>query len=209
MASEAARNEEVAGQYGLEPGVAPGSNRLPPAPEPPPPWVKAIMRFSKSIVRTIQTERRTMKKPQPMLKAAGAYVPSMRPTYRNVPDTVCLLVDTSGSMWNLLPQVMPAVMWLTAQGLKVRLIAGDTRVTMDEEIGKGSKIPDIVGGGGTEITPLFDRSDDYDPRAIICFTDGYVPGWPKDKGVPTLWITDYPTVPYGEKAGVNDHTKRS
>ena len=204
MAAEAAKNEETANQYGLEPGVQPGQNRLPPAPEPPPPWVKAIMKFSRSIVRTVQTERRTMKKPQPMLQAAGAYVPSVRPTYRTVPDTVCLLVDTSGSMWSMLPQVMPAVMWLVSQGLNVRLIAGDTHVTMDVELGKGSKIPDVVGGGGTEITPLFDRADDYKPRAIICFTDGYVPKWPKDNGVPTLWITDYHTIPYGTKAGVND-----
>jgi predicted metal-dependent peptidase len=115
-----------------------------------------------------------------------------------VPDTVCLLVDTSGSMIGLLEQVAPAVIYLNRAGITVRLIAGDTRVTLDEEV-KGGKFPTLKGGGGTEITPLFTKAMEYDPRALVCFTDGYVQRWPDKMNLPMLWVSDYDGVPWGEQ----------
>jgi len=105
-------------------------------------------------------------------------------------------------MIGLLDQVAPAVVYLNKAGLTVRLIAGDTRVTLNEEV-KGGKFPTLKGGGGTEITPLFKAAEEFDPRAIVCFTDGYVQRWPQKMDLPMLWVSDFQGVPWGEQVRVN------
>ena len=87
---------------------------------------------------------------------------------------------------------------MDANNISVRLIAGDTIVTTDEEYKPGSKLfSEIKGGGGTEITPLFDRAAEYNPASIVCFTDGWVPRWPCNTGIPTLWVGTDRTPPFG------------
>ena len=163
-----------------------------------PDWLPAVERFARSVVEVTLADGRTHKRPQPTLASAGVRVPSLRPTYKSVPSVVCLLVDTSGSMMGELRYVAPVLSYLKANNIGVRLIAGDTRVTFDELV---DKIPDeLPGAGGTEITPLFDRAAEYDPKAVVCFTDGYVPSWPKLDEVDTLWVGTHVDPPYGEKA---------
>lgn len=153
---------------------------------PLPDWLAPVERFARSIVESELTDGRTHKRPQPTLASAGVRVPSLRPTYKSVPATLCLLVDTSGSMLGDLHYVAPVLAYLGQNGIKVRLIAGDTQVTFDELI---ERIPEkLEGAGGTDIVPLFDRAMEYDPKAVVAFTDGWVPAWPKDAGVPTLWV---------------------
>ena len=192
-------DEEASSAYGgSTPGYTAGSFVLPFSTDPTPSWVRSVEEFARSIVRAVLADKRSHARPQQVPRAMGYHSPSLKPRWGNAPDTVCLLVDTSGSMYALLNQVQPAVSYLIQHGLTVRLIAGDVRVTTDEEVTNTKKIPDLVGGGGTEITPLFDRAYTYGPQAIIAFTDGYVPGWPEDVGIDTLWVCGNP-VPFGKR----------
>lgn len=167
-------------------------------------WVRAVQEFARSIVRMALTDKRSHNRPQPALRAMGYHTPTARPKWGSIPDTVCLLVDTSGSMLHLLSQVRPAVEYLQQHGLTVRLIAGDTRVTMNEELKAGMPFPDMVGGGGTSIIPLWEAAAEYDPRAIVAFTDGYVDRWPGSEyaDIEHLWVCDIDSgVPFGKQVG--------
>lgn len=202
--NEMKKNGELKEAYGGI-GSNAGNFKLYPAAAPTLPWVNAVQEFARSIVRTVLAERASHTRPQQALKAMGVHAPSMKPRWATFPDTVCLLVDTSGSMMNLLGQVLPAIEYLTQHDITVRLIAGDTVVTTDVEVGRGTKMPELVGGGGTDILPLFESARAYTPRAIVAFTDGYVSSWPSspyDK-ITTLWVTDFDSVPYGRKVGTS------
>lgn len=185
-------------------GSGAGGMYLPRIPMPVPAWVKAVEEFARSIVRSTLADKRSHTRPQQAMRAMGVHTPTDKPRWAYVPDTVCLLVDTSGSMYSLLPQVMPAIEYMRQHNLSVRLIAGDVVVTTDTEIKTGDKLPDLVGGGGTEIIPLFERAKEYLPKAIVAFTDGYVPAFPgaEYRDIDTLWICGE-EVPYGRKVSPN------
>ena len=154
-----------------------------------PPWIDALEAFARSIVEVVMADTRSHTRPQEIYKAYDVHMPTMRPRWAYKADQVCFLIDTSGSMLSQLQYVMPVVQYLTQHNISVRMIAGDTHVTFDKLLKPGVPLPDaVVGGGGTEITPLFERANDYTPRSIVCFTDGYVPCWPKDTGIPILWV---------------------
>lgn len=160
-----------------------------------PQWVKVVADFARSLVESTLAEARSHTRPNQALRQIGIHVPTLKPRWAYVPDTVVILVDTSGSMGQLCKQIGPAVQYLRQHNMTVRLIAGDTKVDFDEEV---ESVPDLPGGGGTDIVPLFDRAMTYKPKALICFTDGYVPAWPQEnKDVPVLWICES-EVPYGQ-----------
>lgn len=164
-----------------------------------PTWVNSLEKFARSIVQSVLADTRSHTRPQEIYKSYDVHMPTLRPRWTYKPEQVCFLVDTSGSMMNDMVYVMPVISYLLQHNISVRLIAGDTVVTMDEEFTPGtSKLPEkVVGGGGTRITPLFTCAAEYDPRSIVCFTDGYVPDWPKDPGVPVLFVGTARKPPFG------------
>ena len=179
-------------------GSTPGNMRISIPNSPPlPDWIGAVESFARSIVEIVLAERRKHSRPNEMYRSVGIHVPTYRPSWAYKPSQVCFLVDTSGSMVSDLKYVSPVVEYLARHNIETRLITGDTHITFD---GVVTSIPEIIGGGGTDITPLFDRARTYEPESIICFTDGYVPAWPKDDGIPTLWVGCKEKVPYGIKA---------
>lgn len=184
--------------FGSDPGLGEIRLRENELPE----WVQTVETFARSIVEVVLADRRSHSRPQEVYKRYGIHVPTQRPRWSYKPDQVCLLVDTSGSMGDELKYVFPVIQYMNQHEISVRLIAGDTQVTMDEVFKPGGKLPEFVtGGGGTEITPLFDRAEDYSPRAIVCFSDGYVPHWPNDPEVPALIVGCQTEVPsWAQKA---------
>lgn len=204
LAAQIKAKQEIQQAYGHAPGTGAGGVFLPRIPAPIPEWVKVVEEFARSIVRSALADKRSHTRPQQALRAMGYHVPTDKPRWSYVPDTVCLLVDTSGSMMHLLPQVLPAIDYMRQHNLTVRLIAGDVVVTVDEEIKPGMPLPPLVGGGGTEIIPLWERAERYEPRAIVAFTDGFVPAWPSGDytSIDTLWVCES-DVPYGKKVSPN------
>ena len=163
-----------------------------------PEWLKHVEKFARSIVKTNLAPKRSHTKPSFVHRQFNIHMPTKKPKWNHVPQQVCFLVDTSGSMLHNLKYVVPVIHYLNANNISVRLIAGDTIVTTDEEYKPGSKLfSEIKGGGGTEITPLFDRAAEYNPASIVCFTDGWVPRWPRNTGIPTLWVGTDRTPPFG------------
>lgn len=195
--------EEIKAGYGGQLAGNVGGSMVLRSPQAEAPlWVRAVQEFARSIVRMALADKRSHNRPQPALRAMGYHTPTARPKWGSVPDTVCLLVDTSGSMLQLLAQVRPAVEYLQQHGLVVRLIAGDTRVTLNEELKAGMPFPDLIGGGGTQIIPLWQAAEAYEPRAIVAFTDGYVDRWPGDEyaDIDHLWVCGIESgVPFGKQ----------
>ena len=195
IAGVAAEGEKELGNssmFGTNPGM--GEIRL--RDNDLPDWIAPLESFARAIVQTVLAEKRSHTRPQEIYKSVGVHMPTSRPRWAYKPAQVCFLVDTSGSMYHELRYVMPVISYLNQHEISVRLIAGDTYVTTDELIAPGQSLPEAIqGGGGTEITPLFDRAADYDPASLVCFTDGYVPRWPNDPGVPTLVVASQTEVP--------------
>src|SRR5690606_34761557 len=103
-----------------------------------------------------------------------------------------------GSLWDDVKYVQPVLEFLRRNAIEVRMSAGDVRVTYDEIV---TSIPaEIGGGGGTEIVPLWERAAKYEPKSVVCFSDGYLGQWPRDPGVPCLWVGSQVEVPFGERA---------
>jgi hypothetical protein len=205
----------VAGVSGNEDGTNPGGEkwgntnslgkiRLPENELPK--WIGPLESFARSIVEVILADKRAHTRPQPVYEAHGVHIPTQRPRWDYAPATVVFCVDTSGSMMGDLKYVAPVISYLAQHNIKTRLIAGDVRVTFDELV---DKVPDgLVGGGGTDIVPIIERAYEYDPESVIIFTDGWVPSWDKDRGVPVLWVGVHETPPYGTAVSANGEKVR-
>ena len=183
---------------GAKPGTVSANRAVKSLSDARPEWADKLSEWAQNMVELIIARDRTHKRPSWSYKAFGLHVPTSQPTWAYKPSTVVLLVDTSGSMINLVQQIGPTIAYLKQHDIKVRLIAGDTRVLYDEET---SVPPDTLpGGGGTDIVPLFKHAiENYAPSGIVCFTDGYVQGWPSNPNVPVLWIMDNIEAPFGEQ----------
>lgn len=153
-----------------------------------PEWVRLLRRFVTSEVKTARSRGFRMSRPRRVPRRHGMLIPSFRTLYRPEPRQLIFLVDTSGSMWdaNVMGHIAAAALHAVHSGLRVRLIAGDTAVTMDEEI--GTRFPPLIGGGGTDLRPLFERASEYEPSAMVVLTDCYVPVWPMKPQARTLFV---------------------
>ena len=180
-----AQGREIQLGYGNEPGSENWNIKTITIPL----WAQTILDFSRSIVESALQEGRKYSRPITVFKQLGIYVPATKPKWGYKPKTVVLLVDTSGSMFwgNILNYVSSAISHITRHKIKVRLIAGDTKVTLDKEI--VNLLPSTLpGGGGTDIRPLFKQALTYNPQALVCVTDTEIPAWPTNPNIDTLWI---------------------
>lgn len=198
LAGRGELSEEEKDAIGANPGNHSANRLVHAMSEARPEWAIKVADWARSVVELVQAQGRTNKRPSWSFKAYGLHVPTSKPTWAYKPDTVVMLVDTSGSMLDLVKQVGATIAYLNSHSIKVRVIAGDTRVLYDEEVSSAPQ--ELPGGGGTDIVPLFERTLDYEPRGVVCFTDGYVMRWPDANkySMPVLWVTDYPNVPFGE-----------
>jgi hypothetical protein len=156
--------------------------------DPVPGWAEEVARLIEPMDYVLRQQRRYSRPHQTLLQT-GLYVPSEKPTWDQAKPAIAVLIDVSGSMWwegQVLAGVEAAVHRILERA-RVRFIAGDVRVTFDDEIIDG--FPDEVpGGGGTNLLPLFERADQYDPSAAVCLTDASVPGWPEQPPYPVVWV---------------------
>ena len=198
-AEDAALAEALAEAAAQTIGTGSSSQRIPIQSHTPPQWVTDVINFMAAFKEPKQKHRRTMSRPQQALLQAARYVASKKWRWDYGLNRICLLVDTSGSMVGSLHQLNAAIATLAKAGIVTRLIAGDTRVLLDEDV---THIDELPGAGGTDIVPLFKRAAELRPKAVVCFTDGYVPAWPSPDvvGVPTLWVLPKGmAAPYGKR----------
>jgi predicted metal-dependent peptidase len=155
---------------------------------PVPKWAERLKEFVDRMVRLELREEPKIRRPLRIPRKHGVIMPSIRGTISEKRASLTVLIDTSGSMIRpgVMGYVKAAVLRAVQNGLRVRLIAGDVAVTVDEEI-KGT-FPTLIGGGGTDIRPLFERARKYRPSSVVILTDGYVLEWPEDMGIPLLWL---------------------
>lgn len=115
-----------------------------------------------------------------------------------------VMVDTSGSVWDLLARFFSEIQGLIAQcnPIEVHVLQVDAKVQShtilrgNQMISSVERIP-AKGGGGTVFTDVFpyirERIGKVD--GFIGFTDGYT-FWPRNEDVycPVLWIVTTPTI---------------
>lgn len=163
--------------------------------KPVPPWAEKLMEFARALVETGLGQGRKHSRPIHAFRQLNIHVPGRKPRWAPLPKQACILTDTSGSMWcgDILSYLAAAVSYMRANGIGIRFIAGDVRVTMDVVLSNG--LPDaLAGGGGTDIVPLFERAAKHEVDAVICVTDAEIPRWPGKQKFDTLWV-----VPTGVK----------
>lgn len=166
-----------------------------------PRWALALAAWARRLCQKEWRRRRLRERPRlDVLRATGRSVPDWGRDRRREEATVTLVVDASGSMAHDLHYARPAIDFLLSQGMSVRLIAGDVRVTVDQLLRPGGPIPQPVGMGGTDICPLMERAASYSPRGTAVYTDAAIPRWPeRPEGTEVLWIVPRGTrPPYGE-----------
>ena len=133
----------------------------------------------------------TYMRPSRRSEAAGEILPGVRKN--GLPD-VTILWDTSGSMNGLASDILAEVGSIIGElGLTVRLMVCDTMVHADVDgLDKVEDVvPHVVGGGGSDFSPAFDRlRGEGNNSVVVAFTDGYIsvpPSQPEClKGV--LWV---------------------
>jgi|FLYL01.1.fsa_nt_gi hypothetical protein len=154
-----------------------------------PAWVKLTRRWLTAYRRFTLETADAINRPARVPRRYGVILPTRRLTWAPMRRHLVMVLDTSGSMQaEDLAQAIAAVKAIASRATPVRLIAGDTEVTLDVEITAAHAVPrTLTGSGGTDIKPLIDRAMQYRPDGLVLITDGYL-DWPDDPGVPVLWI---------------------
>lgn len=110
--------------------------------------------------------------------------------------------DTSGSIGNDELCKMAAEFTAVAEDLnpeRIRLVWADTKVKNEQVFEEGEEIvPKPKGGGGTDMRVPLKHVEQYDPKVVVLFTDGYTP-WPDFVPYPLIvCCTSDIAVPIGE-----------
>lgn len=120
---------------------------------------------------------------------SGLYLPSMR---SDSIAEIAFVVDTSGSINSEAFEMMAGEIEAAAETVRpdaIRMIQCDTRVHMDTRIAPGDALPrEIIGRGGTDMSPAFDLVRRDGASVLICLTDMRMDE-PADPGCPVLWAS--------------------
>ncbi|KEZ76596.1 DUF2201 family putative metallopeptidase [Salinisphaera hydrothermalis] len=150
------------------------------------PWRRVLARF---VTRTLGDERHWLP-PSRRGIYRGLYLPSRRGWQL----TLTVGIDTSGSTALHLPAFLGELIGLAASfgRYRLRLLFCDAaiqheRIVSDDAPWDPAEL-DFAGGGGTSLTPVFDRLEsEAPPAALIYFTDGYGPAPRQAPAYPVLW----------------------
>ena len=119
----------------------------------------------------------TWDRPNRRLIHAGIYLPSMIGKQLNI----CVGLDVSGSMLEVLDRVIPEVLGLVNQyNTNCYLISCDCEIKNVQQVSSEYQLDlrsFLVGGGGTRITPIFEYIEEElkgKCDLVIIATDGYI-----------------------------------
>ncbi len=149
-----------------------------------PPWEFALQRWMEDIAPPERTFQRASRR-------QGDRTDIVLPGRRRDGWTLNLILDTSGSMWELLPKVLGVIRsYCEAAGVaKVRIIQCGEKVEIDERVDlEDLDSYRINGGGGSDMRPGFARlAEDIEVEAAICITDGMIHYPARMQSYEVLW----------------------
>lgn len=184
---------------GAEYGTVGGNSELVIRTSKTPQWVHQMVDFVKGLLHINVGDEETFTRPNRLARKKGLLLPTLRERWAPIHDCLVIQVDSSGSMSNELQFINAALLWANRQGFEIHLIAGDVKVLIDKVITPKNPVKvKWLGLGGTDIVPLMKRALELKPKATICITDGYVPSYPSNPGIPVLWIGPHNKPPYGK-----------
>lgn len=152
------------------------------------PWQRIIEMY---INETVRDDYDMMKQDRRFIQQ-GIYFPDLQSNAASV----VVAVDTSGSIGGeeLKTFVGEITGILRCRGVaRMRLLACDAEVTLDEMVLPTDPIPEnFPGGGGTDFRPVFkkiaENRDGTPPALIVYLTDGCGTFPERDIGIPTVWM---------------------
>lgn len=166
--------------------------------EPKLPWHRILDRWISSVLVSGQSYRRPARSSAALAKAVrGRGMTGLQPILpggRPALEPVIIGIDTSGSRTpgDLADDLSELFSILARYDNPVRVVAWDADVHFDGYVRSVDEV-DLIGGGGTDTVPLFERIEDDPGRggrvaALICFTDGMA-GYPEHApSYPVLWV---------------------
>lgn len=110
---------------------------------------------------------------------------------------IAIILDCSGSMMGTpLEEAVVEACGIVREFGPVRVLVADTEVGADRRVSSAEEILELLrGGGGTDMTPAFDRlrNDESPPTIAVCITDGYIGGSGPEPDFPVIWCltTEY------------------
>jgi len=176
-------------------------------------WKDVLRRF---MTATTKNDYRMMP-PNRRYIHQGIYLPSLR---SDAVEDVLLIIDGSGSTYNVFPQFISefASVLLDVRPERLHVMVWDTRCTWHREFDGYSDEsqkslaelqPEMGAGGGTVFTECFDwfaKETGITPQVGIVLTDMELFGeWPADPSYPVLWVASTDIVgPYGETVKIEE-----
>ncbi|WP_303292312.1 VWA-like domain-containing protein [Marinobacter sp. SS5-14b] len=195
----------VAQQRERMPGNLPGHLRriVDQIREPLVPWQKLLTRF----LQKQQGGDRQWLPPSRRHVHRGLYLPSRKGSFLEL--TVAL--DNSSSCAGDIPAFLAELKGLLSafNRVSLRMMVFDTKIHSDQilteqDLHRLNKL-EIIGGGGTDFTPVFEACHQSPPQALIILTDGYAMAPEDAPGYPVLWVLaedGQRPVKWGEKLSI-------
>ncbi|MFF0155413.1 VWA-like domain-containing protein [Micromonospora sp. NPDC005203] len=117
------------------------------------------------------------------------------PSLRRRPPTVCVIVDTSGSvsdaeLGSALLEVAAISRALGGRRDLVSVLPCDAAARVVHALCRAEEIP-LIGGGGTDLRTGFARAQRVRPDVIVALTDGQTP-WPRARPVARTVVGLFP-----------------
>ncbi|TVQ30736.1 MAG: hypothetical protein EA370_13490 [Wenzhouxiangella sp.] len=148
------------------------------------PWQEILRRF----VERIRSDHYRWSPPNRRHAGQGLILPGRS----GARLSLAVAIDTSGSTATDMPRFLAELRGILASHgrFELRLIGCDVRVHYDRTFTDDQPFPDHIelgGGGGTELSAVFEKLKTDPPRALVFLTDGYTASPGPNPGYPVLW----------------------
>lgn len=165
-------------------------------------WREELRRYMTAVVKSDQSWARGQRR----FIAQGLYLPAF---HTQAMGEIVIGVDTSGSVWDRVPEFLAECQAIAADcnPQRIHVVYCDTKVNTHEEYEPGDTItPKKVGGGGTDLTKIFDyiQVKGIQPAVCVVCTDLETP-FGIEPDFPVIWAaTTRHVPPYGDVVRLED-----
>ena len=147
-------------------------------------WREELRRYMTQVLKTDQSWQRGQRR----FLARGLYLPTL---YAEGMGELVVGVDTSGSVWDQLPEFLAEVSAIASECKpeKIHVVYCDSKINRHDEFEAGDMIvPEMCGGGGTDMREIFDyiQVKGINPQVVVVCTDLETP-FPDEPDYPVIW----------------------